>query len=726
MNRIQKLMEQMTIEEKIGQLTQIGTSIYTDDDVANEKVKEQIRRGRIGSFLSVAGVEKLNGLQRIAVEESRLGIPLFFGHDIIHGYRTIFPVPAGEACSFEPELAYESSKIAAEEMRAAGIHVTWAPMVDIARDQRWGRGLEGSGEDVYLSCEFARARVRGFQNSDLSGSGAVAACAKHLIGYGAVEGGRDYNDVDMSENRLYNTHFPPFKACIDEDVEFIMTAFHALNGIPCTADKKLLRDITRNEMGFDGIFVSDAGSLEQIIMHGYAKDGKEAAKLGIEAGLDVEMFGVIYDAHLKELVESNDEYMKLLDEAVYRVLKLKVKLGLFDKPYTDESKTADTMLRPEYMETSRKIAKRSMVLLENNGVLPIRAKKAALIGGLADSKTAMVGKWVCAEREEAENAAVTILESLKQEKAIDTLFYAPAYTFLEDVATFTKNLKEKNYDVFSTNARLIEDAIMAASEAEVIIFVAGECNLINGEARNRADISVPEVQMQIFRKLCELGKPIVTLVVAGRPLVLDELKEKSDALIFTYNLGTQMGNAAADVLFGRYNPSAKLVNTFPSANGQCPTMYYSHNNTGKPYNPDIWYSSKYIDVPAEPLYPFGYGKSYTEFSYSNIKTDKKQYKAEEKILLDITVKNVGKYDGEEVVQLYMRDMVGKLVRPVKELIDFKKIMLRQGEEKTVSFEIDANKLGYYYEKKWICEPGDFVLFVGGNSRDTISTDIEII
>lgn len=726
MDRILKLMAQMTTEEKIGQLTQIGTSIYTDDEVANEKVKEQIRKGRIGSFLSVAGVDKLNGLQRIAVEESRLGIPLFFGHDIIHGYRTIFPVPAGEACSFEPALAYESSRIAAEEMRAAGIHVTWAPMVDIARDQRWGRGLEGSGEDVFLSCEFARARVRGFQNSDLAYSGAVAACAKHFIGYGAVEGGRDYNDVDMSENRIYNTHFPPFKACIEENVEFIMTAFHALNGVPCTADKELLRNITRKEMGFDGIFVSDAGSLEQIIMHGYARDGKEAAKLGIEAGIDVEMFGVIYDAYLKEIVENNEEYMKLLDEAVYRILKLKIKLGLFDNPYTDEGKTTNTMLRPEYIEASRKIATRSMVLLENNGILPLKAKKIAIIGSIADSKATMLGKWVCAEYDEAERATVTILESFKREKGISKLTYAPAYEFLNDVNIHTANLKQCKYDVFSTDDAMINDAINAAKDAEVIFFVAGECNLINGEARNRANISVPEVEMQIFRRLCELDKPIVTLVVAGRPLVLEELKEKSDALIFTYNLGTQMGNAVADVVFGRYNPSAKLVNTFPSANGQCPTMYYSHNNTGKPYNPDIWYSSKYIDVPAEPLYPFGYGKSYTEFSYSNIKVEKKQYKAEDDILIEVDVENIGKYDGEEVVQVYMRDLVGKIVRPVKELIDFKKILLKQGEKKKVSFKINCSRLGYYYEKEWICEPGEFILFVGGNSKDTISTKVEII
>lgn len=726
MNRIPQLMEQMTTEEKIGQLTQIGTSIYTDDDVANERVKEQIRQGRIGSFLSVAGVDKLNGLQRIAVEESRLGIPLFFGHDIIHGYRTIFPVPAGEACSFEPELAYQSSKVAAAEMRAAGIHATWAPMVDIARDQRWGRGLEGSGEDVYLSCELAKERVRGFQNSDLSDKGAVAACAKHLIGYGAVEGGRDYNDADISENRLYNIYFPPFRACIEEDVAFIMTAFHALNGIPCTTDKKLLRDITRKEMGFDGIFISDAGSLEQTIVHGYAKDGKEAAKLGLEAGLDVEMFGVIYDAHLKELVESQESYRQLLDEAVFRVLKLKVQLGLFDHPYTDASKTDGLMLRPESVALSRKIAARSMVLLENNGILPLRAKKVAVIGKLADSKETMLGKWVCAEYDEAERAAVTVLDAFQTESSIEKFTYAPAYDFLQDVHEMNAALKQGRYSMFSTTDSLVEEAVRAAEEADVILFVAGECNLINGEAKSRADLSVPEVEMQVFRKLHELGKPIVTLIVAGRPLLLDELKEKSDALMFTYNLGSQMGNAVADVMFGRYNPSAKLVNTFPSANGQCPTMYYSHNNTGKPYHPDIWYSTKYVDVPEEPLYPFGYGKSYTEFSYGNLQTDKKQYRATDKILLTVTVENIGDCDGEEVIQVYMRDLVGKVVRPVKQLVDFQKQMIKKGEKKTVSFEIACQKLGYYYQKEWICEAGEFILFVGGNSKDTIHTEIEIM
>lgn len=726
MDKILELMNKMTVEEKIGQLTQTGTSIYSKESNPVEANRESILKGEVGSFLSIAGADTLNAMQKIAVEETRLGIPLFFAHDILHGYRTIFPVPAGEACSFEPELAYESSKIAAREMRAAGIELTFAPMVDIARDQRWGRGMEGSGEDVLLSCEFAKARVKGFQNADLSSQEAVAACAKHFAGYGAVEGGREYNDVDMSENKLYNVHLPSFRACVDENVEFMMTSFTTLNGIPCTTNKQLLQDIGRKELGFDGIYISDAGSLRDIYQHGHAKDTYESAKLGIESGLDIEMGAFVYRPSLKAVLEDNKEYMKLLDESVYRVLKFKERLGLFENPYVDASKTESAMMLPEYVEAARNIAGRSMVLLENNGVLPLKKKKAAIIGSLADSKSVMIGRWVPAETDKAEEHAVTILEAFRNEEIIEAVSYAPAYRFVDDRPTLIENMRNDIYDLFSTDDALIHEALSAAEDADVILFVAGECNYMNGEAKSRADISVPEAEMKVFRKLCELKKPIISLVVSGRPLILNELKEKSDALIFTYNLGSQMGNAVADVIMGRYNPSAKLVNTFPHSNGQCPTAYYAQNSTGKPYGRASWYSTRYIDVDNEPLYPFGYGKSYTEFAYNELHTDKKTYSENDTIRLEVTLSNIGQFDGEEVVQVYMRDLFGKVVRPIKQLIDFKKVMLHKGESKQIRFEIPCKKLGYYYNKEWICEPGDFTLFCGGNSVDTLSTNIELV
>ncbi len=724
--RITELMNKMTLTEKIGQMHQVGTSIYTSDLQVNEDIVKKIREGKIGSFLSVCGVEKINELQRIAVEESRLGIPLFFGHDIIHGYRTIFPVPAGEACSFEPELAYESSKVAAMETRANGIQVVWAPMIDIARDQRWGRGFEGSGEDVLLSKEFARARVQGFQNAPLETENAVASCAKHYVGYGAVEGGRDYNDVDMSDNNLYNIHLEPFREAISAGAEFVMTAYNTLNGIPCTGNKKIIREILRKELNFKGIVISDAASLENMMAHGYADGEKEAVRLALEAGLDIEMMTDLNIRNLEEVVAGNDEYQKLVDEAVYRILELKFRLGLFEHPYTNVSKASETVELPESMNLARKIAQRSMVLLENKGVLPIKGKKVAVIGRLADTPRAMIGGWVSAERDRTVETAVTIKAAMNECKDLKRTYYAPGYHFVDLGNELTEMIKRKEFELFSTTEALIEEAVETAKKAEVILFVAGETTIMSGEAKNRASLSIPAVQVKLLEKLYDLGKPIITLVISGRPLVLNEVKKYSDALLFTYSLGTQMGNAVWDVITGRYNPSAKLVNTFPSGEGQCPTMYYSHNNGGKPYDENIWYSSKYIDVPYKPEYPFGYGKSYTEFTYEQLVIEHSKYKFGDKIHVSAQLNNVGEYDGEEVVQVYVRDMVGSIVRPVRQLVAFRKVEVKKGMSKKVTFELDTDQLGFYMDRRYIKEVGKFQIFVGGSADCELSADFEIV
>lgn len=725
-NELVALVKKMTLKQKLGQLAQCGRSIYTDEMKVSEETKEMVRQGMIGSFLSVSGVETLNELQKVAVEESELKIPLFFGHDIIHGYRTIFPLPAGEACSFEPELAKKTCIASAKEMRANGIHITWAPMVDVARDQRWGRGLEGAGEDVYVHNVFAKARVKGFHNNGIDKNDSVACCAKHYVAYGAVEGGRDYNGVDMSDERLYNTYLPPFKAAVECGVDFIMTAFHEYNGVPCTVNKRLLVDILRKELGFKGVVISDAGSLLHVKAHGYAKDEEDLSAQAMNNGLDIEMGTQIYSDGMKSAMEKGRVSVEQIDEAVLRILKFKNNLGLFENPYADEKKAQDVLLTKESRELAVNAAKRSIVLLENNGILPLENKqtKIAVIGKIANDPFATLGAWVCVEPKKAQDEAVTLFEGLKKE--YDNITYSQAYDYIDNNQKQTEMIKNGSYDFVFTNDELIENAVENAKKADVIIFAAGEPPIMNGEAKSRADITLPNAQKKVFERLKLLGKKIITVVVSGRPLVLENEAKKSDALFFTYSLGTEMGTAFAEVLTGKYNPSAKLTSTVPSANGQCPTMYYSHNNTGQPANDDIWWTSKYIDVSKEPLYPFGYGKSYTEFEYLSLKTDKEIYKTDDCITLDVTVRNVGDRDGEEVIQIYVRDLIGSIVRPIKELKAFKKVMIKKGEEKTVTFKIDVRELGFYnHDKEYIVENGEFEVFTGGDSSCTMKKIISV-
>ncbi len=721
-DKINKLIEQMTFEEKLGQLSQIGTSIYTPQQKLNEEVAELIRQGKVGSFLSICGVETLNEMQRIAVEESRLKIPLFFAHDVIHGYRTIFPVPAGEACSFEPELAFESCRVSAKETRSNGIHVTWAPMVDITHDQRWGRGFEGAGEDTYLGGEFAKARVTGFQYGGLSSPNAVACCAKHFVGYGAVLGGKDYNSVDMSDNELYNTYLPPFREAIDAGAEFVMTAFNSLNGVPCTANRRLLQDVLRDELGFEGIVISDSNSVNELKSHGYAADDYDAAFKSLSSGLDIEMSSKTYINSLKE----DEELIKLLDKAVYRVLNLKYRLGLFENPYTDTSVSRSVPGCGEHMDIARNIAKRSAVLLENNGTLPLKDKSVALIGAFADDRYASIGGWSPIEVEKAKSMAVTIREGLENSPHAKSVLYAPGYTYISTHNEQLQMIKDNDFEFIKTNNELISEAVSAAKSADVIVCTVGEItDLMNGEAKSRSALQIPNAQRVLLEALFELNKPLVLLSISGRPLLLGDYSGRADAIIFTYSLGSQMGNALADIIFGDYNPSAKLVYTIPSSDGQCPTAYYSHMSTGRPTDADKWWTSRYVDAVPDNKYCFGYGLSYTNFEITDFSIDKPHYKFGDSISVKLTLSNTGSYDGEEVVQVYMHDKVAGIVRPVKQLIAFKKLFVKKGEAAGYEFTIDTKKLGFYMDRTYILEEGEFEIFVGTDSNTKLAKTIYI-
>ncbi len=699
---IKHLLSQMTIEEKVGQLLQCGPSIYRNF----EEIRwDELKAGRIGSFIRVRDPEMVNKLQKCAVEESRLGIPLVFADDIIHGYFTNFPVPAAEACSWEPELARKTSAVAAKEARASGIYWTYAPMVDLARDARWGRNSEGAGEDPYLASQFAAARVKGFQGDDISSPEHVAACAKHFIGYSACIGGRDYNSVEMSEQTLYDMFLPPFQAALDAGVETVMSAFHDLNGVPCTGSKWLMTDILRDELKFRGVLISDAGAVGQLETHGFTEDERDTAQKAMDAGIDVEMATFTYEHHLKELVESGEIPTERLDEAVLRVLELKNKLGLFEDPYIDIKKATGIGATAESIALARECSRRSIVLLKNsNKTLPLsKSSRIAVIGALAGSEDDMNDVWSGKTKN-----ATTIYGALK----------ANNYN-----AKFAKG-----YDL-KTDAAFIDEAIRTAEDCDIILFVAGEGvngqGFMSGEARSRSDIELPEIQQELLAALKKTGKPIVAYIFSGRPLALRDVDAAVDAMLWSAGLGTETGNAVMDILFGDYNPSAKLVWTFPTSNGQSP-YYYNHNNTGKPPRAEIWHSSKYIDAPVGAQYPFGFGMSYTSFKYEDLRISGKQFTADDVLEVSIDVTNTGDRFGEEIVQLYVRDLVGSMVRPVRELKGFDKISLEPGERKTVVIKVPIKNFGFHNQKmKYVVEPGKFMLYVGPDSVNGLETEFFI-
>jgi beta-glucosidase len=703
--KIIALLEQMTLEEKIFQLMQLTPNFLSEDDanltgpLAWMGVTESMVNN-VGSVLSAVGAKETIALQKKYMENSRLGIPLLLMADIIHGYRTIFPVTLAIASTWDMELAERSAAIAAKESAVTGIHVTFAPMVDLVRDPRWGRVMESTGEDPFLNSEYARAFVRGFQGDDLAGDmDRVAACVKHFAAYGAAEGGRDYNTVNMSERQLRESYLPAYKAALDEGCEMVMTAFNTVDGIPATGNKWLMRNLLRDEWGFDGMLISDWGAVSEMIPHGVAADGAEAAQKAIEAGVDMEMMTSNYANHLKELVEAGKVDISLIDECVLRVLKLKDKLGLFENPYraASEEREKEVLLCDEHRAAAREIAAKSCVLLKNEQALPLRSgQKLALIGPFAESGD-ILGPWSIWG---------------KQDEAVQLHAGLSARTDL--IAT------AKGCDIDSGSEEQLQEAIDAAADADIIVLALGESSEMSGEAGSCGDIRLPQAQLKLIQKLKPLGKPMVVVLFNGRPLDLHGVIEEADALLEAWFPGTEGGNAIADVLFGDVNPSGRLTMSFPYSVGQVP-VYYNNYNTGRPLttqNANERYVSKYLDMPNAPLLPFGYGLSYTSFSYGEVNLSTDELHAEDTLQVSVEVTNTGVAAGEEVVQLYVRDIAGEVVRPLKELKGFRKLQLQPGETEKVTFLITEEQLRYYHTDLQLkSDAGEFHVFVGPNSRD---------
>ncbi len=706
--KVETLLKQMTLTEKIGQLTQ-----YSGDRQATGPVtfkgnhKELIKNGQIGSMLNILGADYTRQYQEIAMQ-SRLKIPLLFAQDVIHGYKTTFPIPLGEAASWDLEAIEKSARISATEAAASGIHWTFAPMVDIARDPRWGRVMEGAGEDTYLGSKIAFSRVRGFQGVQLGNIDSIMACAKHFAAYGAAVGGRDYNSVDMSERQLWEIYLPPFKAARDAGAATFMNSFNDLNGVPATGNKYLQRDILKGKWNFDGFVVSDWGSIREMTAHGFAKDNKEAALSAILAGSDMDMESSAYLENLTKLVEEKKVPMEIVDEAVRRILRKKYELGLFDDPYKFSNKERERkeLNNPEHTKAARDIADKSIVLLKNeNNLLPISkdTKTIAMIGPLVKAVKDNHGFWS------------VDLPDVDYSKLIVTQFDGVR----NKVGTNTKMIYAKGCDVKCESKIDFAEAVETAKKADVVILSVGESYDMSGEAKSRSNIGLPGLQEDLIKEIQATGKPIVVLINAGRPLVFDWTADNVPAILYTWWLGSEAGNAIADVLFGDYNPSGKLPMTFPRSVGQIP-IYYNHFNTGRPATDDknTNYRSAYLDLSIFPKYEFGYGLSYTSFKYDALKLDKKQMKSGDKIEVSFNITNTGKYDGAEVVQLYLRDRVASLVRPVKELKDFQKIELKIGETKSIKFIIDKEKLSFYNQNlEWSAESGEFDLMIGSSSAD---------
>ena len=704
--KIDALLAQMTLLEKAGQLTQLGPSMVGGFDIEAfldnpELFKEAkrdfhedwIRKGEVGSYLGVQGADEINRLQKIAIEESRLGIPMIFGLDVIHGYRTMFPIPLAEACSWEPELARKTAEIAAREASAAGIHWTFAPMMDIARDARWGRIAEGSGEDPFLGSAFAAARVKGFQGDDPADQQHLAACAKHYIGYGGAVAGRDYNTVEMALQTLHEIYLPPFTAAVNAGVFTFMSAFNDLNGVPTSGNRYTLTDVLRGKLGFNGFVVSDSNSIGELVQHGYAADRKEAGKKALLAGVDMDMVTESYRFDIPELVEAGVIPMAVVDEAVRRILRVKFLLGLFERPYrSNADNESATQLTAEHLAVARESARRSIVLLKNEGnILPLKGdRKIAVIGPFADSQEDMLGSWSFTG---AAKDVVTILSGIKSTSNGEVLYAQGCDPKGDKPADFTH-------------------AVQVAEQSDIVIAVVGESAGMSGEAASRLHLGLTGHQEALLEALKGTGKPLVVLLSNGRPLAIPWITLHADAILETWQLGVQAGNAVADVLFGAYNPSGKLSATFPYSVGQCP-IYYNHPNTGRPAG-DFYFTSKYNDGPVAPLYPFGFGLSYASFEYSKLEINA----GSEKVIVSAVVRNIGKVAGEEVVQLYIGDVVGSRVRPLKELKSFQKILFAPGESRTVTFELNVSDLGFYdVDMQYVVEPGQFKVWVGTNSAE---------
>lgn len=716
--KIKELISEMTIEEKIGQLRQCGPSLAGAFDVDFEELvnmvfdgritkekfaelmssanqdyhEEELRNGMIGSYNGISDAATANRLQKIAVEETRLGIPLLFGYDVVHGFRTVTPIPLAESCAWDPWLWKETARISAEEAAAGGVHMTFAPMVDVSKDARWGRISEGAGEDTLLNSVYGAAKVKGFQGENLKDGKSLAACVKHFAAYGAVESGRDYNRVNMSDRRLLEEYLPSYKACLDAGARAVMPAFNDINGIPCTVNEKLLRRLLRDAWKFDGMTVSDSNGIAECVEHGVAENRMDASIKALMAGVDMDMASECYIENLKDAFEKGLISEKVIDQSVANVLRIKMELGLFENPYrTDEIKEKNTMLKPEFREIAKKAAEESMVLLKNDGVLPLKKDtKIAVVGELACLRGEMTGTWsVKAVGEDC----VSLVDALE--------------------------LRGITYHYFSEQEILeCNDVQKLLSCYEVILTTVGERKSESGEAASKADLSLADIQMDVLKKLKNTDQSIVAILFNGRPMAIPWLDENMAAILEAWHPGVEAGNALVNLLFGDVSPSGKLTVSFPYHSGQCP-IYYDHINTGRPAGKSK-FTSKYLDTPTEPLYPFGYGLSYTTFEYHGMEVEDE----EKQITVNVYVKNTGEISGDEIVQCYFRDVAASCARPVRKLIDFRRISLKPGEEKKVTFMVSREKLGFYnQDMDYVVESGEYQFFVGGNVKECLCESI---
>ena len=707
--RVDSLIRIMTLDEKIGQMV-----LFTSDwDVTGPTIREgyldDIRSGRCGNIFNAYTVDYISELQRVAVEESRLGIPLMFGYDVVHGHKTIFPIPLGESCSWDLDLIRRSASASAAEAAASGLNWTFAPMVDISVDPRWGRVSEGAGEDPYLGSLIAAARVKGFQGEDLADPLTVLACVKHFAAYGAPFGGRDYNTVDMSERQFREFYMPPYKAGVDAGALSVMTAFNEYDGVPATGNQYLLKDLLKGEWNFQGFVVTDYTSINEMVHHGYARDEAEAGVKAVNAGVDMDLQGEVYFSYLRGLVDSGFVREKTIDNAVRRILNVKAKLGLFDDPYLycDRARENQVVSNPEIKALSRDAARRSMVLLKNEGCLPFdRGDRIAVIGELAASRRDLLGSWKAAGEWDDMNS---ILDAVRAYNGAANVIYAEGCRKMgSDRSGFS-------------------EAMDAVAQADKVLMVIGEDWDWSGEAASRTDIGVPGIQSELLKMIASAGKPVAVVLLNGRPLVLEEESKAADAILEAWYPGTMGAEAVTDIVFGQYNPSGKLTMTFPRSVGQVPVFYYE-KNTGRPiYLPNDKYKSKYLDSPNEPLYPFGYGLSYTDFKYSNLILSSPKMKKGHTIDATVTVTNIGSRTGEETVQLYIRDLIGSVTRPVKQLKGFQKLVLAPGESRTVTFTIDDEMLSFWrHDMTFGIEDGDFKVMVGGSSSDLLQTSFSLV
>jgi beta-glucosidase len=730
---VSELLSKMTLDEKLGQLNLPTSGDITTGQANSSDVARKIAEGKVGGLFNIKSVQKIKEVQRIAVEKSRLKIPLIFGMDVIHGYETTFPIPLGLSCTWDMKLIERSAQIAAQEASADGINWTFSPMVDISRDPRWGRISEGSGEDPYLGSQIAKAMVNGYQQHDLSKNNTILACVKHFALYGAPEAGRDYNTVDMSHIRMFNDYFPPYKAAVDAGVGSVMASFNEVDGIPATGNRWLMTDVLRNQWGFKGFVVTDFTGIPEMIAHGMG-DLQAVTALSLNAGVEMDMVGEGFLTTLKKSLDEKKVTIEQIDNAVTLILNAKYDLGLFEDPYRycDDKRSKTEIFTASSREEARKTAAQSLVLLKNqNNVLPLKKSGTiALIGPLADAKNNMSGTWSVATNGEK---CISLLAGIQEVAGKSTKVLYAKGSNLDYDETFETNAtmfgKTLNRDKRSKEEMLAE-ALKAANQADVIIAALGESAEMSGESSSRTNLEIPQAQKDLLNELLKTGKPVVLVLFDGRPLVLNDENAKVPAILNVWFAGSEAGNAIADVLFGDVNPSGKLTTTFPRSVGQVP-IYYAHKNTGRPLGNTEGkfekFRSNYLDERNEPLFPFGYGLSYTNFEYSNLKISSDKMNSNGKVTVTLEVANTGNYDGKETVQLYIKDVVGSVTRPVRELKGFQKITLKKGEKQTVKFEITVEDLKFYNsDLKFVAESGQFEVFVGGNSNADKKVDFNLV